>query len=93
MKIQPEHLMLVNLTPASGVSIPSFLLPKNEIDVSRKKYQQCIDWIQKVFLEKSLDLLKNDNTELISRLEISKSFYYQKKKELGVSQKAEEGIL
>lgn len=93
LKIQPEHLMLVNLTPASGVSIPSYLLPKNEIEVSRKKYQQCMGWIQKVFLEKSLDLLKNDNTELISRLEISKSFYYQKKKELGVSQKAEEGIL
>ena len=82
VEILPEHLLLSDLGVAeTAVEVP--LLPKRAEDVTKERYQACLDWMQRRFFEVALDVLK-DNDTVIRRLEISRSYFYQKKKDLGL---------
>lgn len=82
VEILPEHLLLSDLGVADVVAeIP--LLPQRAEDVTKERYQACLDWMQRRFFEVALDILK-DNDTVIRRLEISRSYFYQKKKDLGL---------
>ncbi len=87
VEILPEHLLLSDLGVAPGlnaeVAQDLALLPQRAEDVTKERYQACIEWMQRRFFEVALDVLK-DNDTVISRLEISRSYFYQKKKELGL---------
>ena len=85
--------MLTDLGPIPGVSFPAYLLPRRPDEVTKNQYQRCVDWVQRTFIEKGLEMLGGDNNELIQRLGISRSSYYQRKKELGVSKEQEMSTL
>lgn len=85
--IGPEHLQLSDLPlPVSEVETEASkaLLPVSPDDVSQERYQQCLDWMQRRFFETALGLLQ-DNDKVIEQMGISRSYFYQKKKELGLS--------
>lgn len=84
-RISPEHLMLADIQAPSGITLSNRLFPKNSDDVTKDKYQECVDWVQKTFFEKGLELLRGDNNELIKRLGVSRSYFYERKRELGIS--------
>lgn len=84
-KILPEHLKISDLTkvgPQTG--IPSGLIPKAAQDVTQDRYRQCMDWMQKQFFERGLELLRGNNPEMIERLGVSRSYYYERKRDLGI---------
>lgn len=92
-QILPEHLTLADLNAYNALAIPPRLLPQSAQDVNPQKYQQCFDWIERIFLERGLDLLKGDNGSLIEKLAVSKSHYYRRKKALGISEVDELGAI
>lgn len=88
-QIGVEHLSLSELRPNGSSGSPSSGLPKGLFpvraeDVTRERFQRCVDWAQRKFLESALELIK-DNDCVIQKLEMSRSYFYQKKKELGVT--------
>ena len=89
VKILPEHLMLSDLEVGIGISIPANLFPKKKEDVTKERHQKCLDWMQKHFLQKALDIFGGDNNLVIEHLNISRAYFYQKKKELGLSKEPE----
>ena len=83
-KILPEHLVIANLKSKSNQMLLPGLLPMESSEVTKDKYQECMDWMQRTFIEMGLKLLRGNNNELIERLGISRSHYYERKKELKI---------
>lgn len=89
-KIFPEHLMVSDLVAGSGeIHIPSGLIPNQPQDVTKERFQECFHWLEKLFLERSLEILHGDNGALIDRIGVSKSHYYRRKKALGLLEEKE----
>lgn len=82
VEILPEHLLLSEISIPEA-SLEASLLPVCDQDVTKERYQQCLESIQRRFFEMALQILK-DNDKVIERLDISRSYFYQKKKELGL---------
>ena len=84
-KIEPKHLLLsAKKTNSEQVTVPSDLLPTSIADISEQSYVLSLNWIEKNYLKRCLDLLKGDNQKLIKLLGIGKTRYYEKKKDLGL---------
>ncbi len=83
-KIQPEHLQIADVKTGQPSGIPSGLIPKDAAEVTKDRYHQCMNWMQKLFFERGLELLRGNNLELIQRLGVSRSHYYERKRELGI---------
>jgi DNA-binding NtrC family response regulator len=81
VEITPEHLLLSDLSRTEVAH--EGLFPTTADEVTKERYQQCMDWIQRRFFEIALEILK-DNDKVIGRLEMSRSYFYQKKKDLGL---------
>lgn len=82
-RILPEYLHLSDLRENIGMSkIPPGVLPFHIGDLTPEKFKSSLEWMEKVFLNKGLDLLMGDNNALILRLGFSKSHYYRRKKAL-----------
>ena len=90
--LKPEHLGL-STTPhlsKNASLIPEDILPKNKEDVSAENRQNAIDWIERLYLERALKVI-GKNTALYSLLGVSKTFYYERKKQLFADRENTEG--
>ncbi|MFN8944655.1 MAG: sigma-54-dependent transcriptional regulator [Pseudobdellovibrionaceae bacterium] len=86
--ISLEHLSLSNSNPRptkASVFVPNELLPKAESDITQNALQNCIDWIEKTFLERSLEILKDDNQAVYTKVGMSKASYFRRKKAIGLN--------
>lgn len=84
-KIEPKHLLLSpKKTNSEQITVPADLLPNSVADISEQSYVLSLNWIEKNYLKRCLDLLKGDNQKLIQLLGIGKTRYYEKKKDLGL---------
>lgn len=85
LQILPEHLMLAEIRSGTdGAILPYGLLPQELEDVTDSRHQECLNWIEKVFFEKALEILDGDNGALFEKLKMSKSFYYRRKRALAI---------
>ncbi len=84
-RIEKRHLFLNSriLSPEQ-VTVPSDLLPQTIEDISEESYSLCLNWIEKNYLKRCLELAKGDNQRVIQSLGIGKTRYYAKKKDLGL---------
>ena len=84
--IKPEHLSLASFSAgANEIQIPTDLVPNSQEKVSIENYINCLSWVERFFLKKSLEIFKGDNKEVINRLGLSRAKYYRKKRDLGLS--------
>ncbi|MBX9768617.1 MAG: sigma 54-interacting transcriptional regulator, partial [Bdellovibrionales bacterium] len=84
--IKPEHFSLSTLSAGSNeVQLPPDLVPNSMEKVSTENFVNCVSWIERLFLKKSLELFKGDNQEVIERLGLSRAMYYRKKRDLGLT--------
>lgn len=83
-----EHMMLKNAEARptkNSLFVPTALLPKSETEISAKGLQDCINWIERIYLERSLELMKNDNQSVYAKVEMSKAQYFRRKKAIGLT--------
>ncbi len=82
--LKPEHvgLNLNVLAPNETHIIPKNILPLSESEISPKHFQSALAWIERLYFEKGLQLLRGNNRSLYSLLQISKAHYFNRKKEL-----------
>lgn len=84
-RIELEHLKLTNQgLLLSDIVLPSEIVPKKAEDVSAWSYKKAIEWVEKAYFQKSIEIFRGDNREIIDRLGMSRSLYFKKKKELGL---------
>lgn len=84
-KIVPEHLKISEFQLVEKLNFPAGLFPQTVVDVTKETYKECMDWMQRAFFEKGLELLKGNNHALIERLGVSRTYYYDRKRELGLN--------
>ena len=83
-QILPEHLVLSELQAVSNIAVfPPDLLPLSPHEVTHQNYRLSLDWMEKKFFERASQLFNGDNTAIIKKLDLSKSYYYRRRKELG----------
>lgn len=80
--LKPEHLGLSS-TPffEKTFAVPESLLPQKKEHVTAEHRQRAVDWIEKLYWERALKVTE-DNRTFYSQLGISKTYYYERKKEL-----------
>jgi DNA-binding NtrC family response regulator len=85
-RIHLEHLNFAQtqVLDLSEVFIPENLIPKNGDDVAPWSHKKIMDWVERVYFQKCMQIFKGENREIINRLGISRSFYFKKKKDLGL---------
>lgn len=83
-KILPTHLKIADIKSGPSHGVPAGLIPKTTNEVTKERYHQSIDWMQKTFIERGLELFGGNNLELIERLGVSKSYYYERKRDLRI---------
>lgn len=82
--LKPEHLVLSETQKMGlSISLPLGILPKNKNDVSAESRQNAIDWIERLFWEEG-HKYADENREFYSRIGISKTYYYERKKDLSL---------
>jgi transcriptional regulator with PAS, ATPase and Fis domain len=91
--LKPEHLGLIP-SPlhhlAKTLAIPERLLPQNKQEVSSQQRQRALDWIDRIYWERALKVT-GENRTLYSLLGVSKTYYYERKKELFAESETAEG--
>jgi two-component system nitrogen regulation response regulator NtrX len=86
--ITPEHLVLrnsANRPTKNSIFIPSDLLPKSENDISELGLQRSIDWVEKIYIDRSLELTGNDNLAVYTKINMPKASYFRRKKAIGLT--------
>lgn len=91
-RIEREHLKIgkVSFNP-NQLIVPKDLVPVNPEDISPWSFRQALDWMEKIYLEKSIEVFRGDNRQIIERLGISRSQYFKRKKELSLLDSQGEG--
>ncbi|MBL7542235.1 MAG: sigma-54-dependent Fis family transcriptional regulator [Bdellovibrionaceae bacterium] len=85
--IKPDHLSLQSQpSPPSEVGIPNDLFPNSEGEISADTFNLGINWVEKNYLKRALQILNGDNKKLISLLGIGKTRYFEMKKNLGLTE-------
>lgn len=85
-----EHLALSeHQAIGPQASLPLGILPRSKDDISAERRQNAINWIDRLFWEEGHKFSK-ENQEFYSRIGISKTYYYERKKELFTENTAEE---
>ena len=88
-KIEKKHLFLNSrMTTAEQLHLPQDLLPMTPEDISEQTYQLSLNWIERNYFKRCLELVRGDNQKVIQSLGIGKTRYYQKKKDLGLLEQA-----
>jgi hypothetical protein len=85
--ISSEHLTLnsgYSRPNKESIFVPTELLPKTESAITANALQNCIDWIERLFLARSLEILRDDNQAVYTRVEMSKANYFRRKKAIGL---------
>jgi DNA-binding NtrC family response regulator len=83
-----EHLMLKNSEARptkSSFFVPTGLLPKEENEISDLGLGACLNWMERTYLECSLEIMKNDNQAVYSKVNMSKAYYFKRKKAIGLT--------
>lgn len=89
--IKPEHLLLDQQTtaPQTDVAIPLGTFPNSRGEVSEANYQAAVAWLEREFIERALNLFRNDNRSVYTLLGMSKAHFFRRKKALGLVQEEE----
>ncbi len=88
-QIRSEHLKFSAPKKSQGAFVPANIIPTSVDMITPASFQTSAAWMEKAYIQKALELLNGDNKDLISRLGISKAFYYKKKKDLGLLEERE----
>ncbi len=85
--VKVEHLGLSSARPIpqDAQLVPAGLLPKTKEDVAPDQFERCLNWIEKTYFERSLQLLGGDNNAVYTKLGLSKAHYFRRKKAIGLS--------
>jgi DNA-binding NtrC family response regulator len=67
-------------------------LPQTEKEISSKGLLACMNWAERTYIEQCLELMKNDNQALYSKFNISKAYYFKRKKAIGLTTEVEEPV-
>lgn len=88
--LKPEHMgLLPTSLPISKMKfVPENLLPLSENDVSAQHRQKALDWIDRLYWARALNLVR-ENRAFYTLLGISKTHYYERKKELFTEEETE----
>ena len=91
--LKPEHLALLPTSGPilKGSFIPEHILPRSEEEISAVSRQNALDWMDRVYWDRALKLVK-ENRSLFTLLGISKSHFYERKRELFADEESE-GVL
>ena len=84
--ISEEHLQLrnsENRPTKETVYLPNGLLPKTKDDITPTALQNSIEWIERLYLERCLEMMKYDNQAVYSKLGMSKANYFRRKRAIG----------
>lgn len=81
--LKPEHLGLLptTLTLTKMKFVPENLLPQSADEISAHHRQKALDWIDRLYWERALKLIR-ENRMFYTLLGMSKTHYYERKKEL-----------
>lgn len=93
--LKPEHLGLntaVVIPLDNSMGVPEGLLPQNREGITALQRQKAIDWVDRLYWERSLKIL-GDNRSLYTLLEVSKTYFYERKKELFEETEKQEGTI
>lgn len=94
--IKPEHLMLNQNVSARQMSAaaPSDLFPIVKEDINPSRLQKALEWVEKEFLERSLQILGGDNRSAYTLLGMSRAHFFRRKRAVGLSAEPEavEGV-
>lgn len=71
-------------------NFPNGLFPSIITEVTPESLESCLNWMERVFLRKCLNLVNGDNKKLISLLDLSHADYYRRKKKLAFDQESEQ---
>jgi DNA-binding NtrC family response regulator len=84
--LKPEHLTISTeeRLRQGEYRIPDDLMPKSTDEVSKTSFEQLIGWSEKMFLERALKLFGGDNQAVYKALGVSKSYFFNKKKDLNI---------
>jgi two-component system response regulator HupR/HoxA len=87
-KIEPCHILLTDLgIGEEAPTLPSDLIPKTKDELNAESYQRTLDWVDRYYLKRGLELTDDDNGALMDLINMTKTVYYEKKKKLGLSDK------
>jgi hypothetical protein len=64
----------------NSIIIPHTLFPKSESEISAEGFQNAVKWMERTYIECSLELMKNDNQAVYTKINISKAQYFKLKK-------------
>jgi DNA-binding NtrC family response regulator len=89
--VKVEHLGLSNEAPipVDAQFIPANLLPRTKDEVTPDQFQRCLNWIEKIYFERCLQVFGGDNNALYTKLGLSKAHYFRRKKAIGLSGESE----
>ena len=76
--------LAVGISVGGKFELPPGLFPQKSEELTKERYHECINWLQKAYWERGLELLRGNNAGLIERLGISKTYYFDRKRELGI---------
>lgn len=85
--VSVEHLMFKHSEARptkSSFFVPTELLPKLSDDISAQGLEACLNWMERTYLECSLEITKNDNQAVYSKINMSKAHYFKRKKAIGL---------
>lgn len=63
-------------------AIPNGFLPSHVSEIHSTSLESCLDWMERTYMRRSLQLVQGDNKKLIELLGLSRAHYYRRKKEL-----------
>jgi DNA-binding NtrC family response regulator len=82
--IKPEHFMLSRSDSSHAkMAVPENLLPRMAGDIGKAHFERCMNWIERQYLSRGLEALNGDNEALYTRLDVSRAYYFKRKKLLG----------
>lgn len=89
--IETEHISLIPYT-GQGPSdrIPSQFFPQSIDDLSAEHIKKYLDWAEKIYLQKGLELVSGDNQSLYTKLKFSRAYYFKRKRAIGLNASNEE---
>jgi DNA-binding NtrC family response regulator len=87
-KIEPRHIVLSYIAVGEDIlTIPAGLFPRTITDLTENSFEKCVEWMEKLYIKRGLELTHDDNNTLMDLLNLGKTVYYEKKKRLGLSER------
>lgn len=80
--IKPEHLNMIatKFTSTNSGGLAEKILPISESDISENHFQNSLKLMEKLYLDRCLEIFNGDNSAVYERIKISKAKYFRRKK-------------